>query len=181
MKQDGGQLGGIVEADEAFIGGHRRLARKNADKTSVIGIVQRGGRIRAEQKQDTQTHTLLKMLKDNVKFGTRLITDDYTGYKKANRFGLFHDTINHSKQKYVNGDIHTNTIEDFWSQLKRSINGTYHSVSVKHLQSYVNECAFHYNQRYASFSSFEVLLWRLCGRLGQEDQRIPVYPVRVVS
>ena len=172
MKQGNKQLSGIVEADETFIGGKRRLARKNENKTPVIGIVERGGEVKASKVSAIQTHILLKELKDNIKFGSRLITDDFPVYKKAPRIGLFHSSINHSKGKYVEGDIYTNTIEGFWSQLKRSLDGTYHSVSAKHLQSYVDEFAFSYNQRLSGVSVFETLLFRLCEQHGQEGQRI---------
>lgn len=183
MKQDSEQLGGVVEIDEAFIGGKRRLARKNDNKTPVVGVIQRGGKIKAKATKDIETHTLLKMLRDNVKFGSRVISDDTNTYKpdKILRLGMFHDKISHSKEKYVRGDIHTNTIEGFWSQLKRSIDGTYHSLSIKHLQSYVDEASFHYNQRLSSASAFEVLLSRLCEQPDLGGQRMPVFPLKVSS
>jgi len=144
-------------------------------------MVERGGRIKLSKVPDIQTHTLLNLLRKNVKFGSRLITDDYVVYRKAPRIGLFHDKVNHSKKEYVRGDVFTNTIEGFFSQMKRSLDGTYHSVSIKHLQSYVDEFAFHYNQRFSYVSSFETLLSRLCERQGLEGQRMPVFPLKVSS
>ena len=76
-----------------------------------------------------------------------LKTDEYRGYTGIDTLGYKHETVNHGEKEYVNGDTHTNTIEGFWSQLKRSINGTYHFVSPKYLQQYVNEFAYRYNRR----------------------------------
>lgn len=166
MKQGGDKLSGVIEADETYIGGKRRLSCKYDNKEAVMGIVKRGGQIKTKRIPNSQTHTLLKMLKDNVSFGSRVITDDNSAYKpnKIMRIGMFHDKICHLKKKYAVRDIHTNTIEGFWSQMKRSIDGTYHSVSSKHLQSYVDEFSYYYNQRFAGVSVFENLLSRLCGK-----------------
>jgi transposase len=76
-----------------------------------------------------------------------LYSDELAVYRYAPKFGYRHRKVNHGKKEYVRGDIHTNTIEGFWSQLKRSIVGTHHSVSRKHLQKYVNEFSFRYNHR----------------------------------
>lgn len=183
MKQDSDKLNGTIEADEAYIGGRKKgiTGRGAIGKTPVIGMVQRGGKVKAKQVSDVQTHIVIKELKDNIQFGSRLITDDYTIYKKVGRIGLFHDSINHLKGKYVNGDIHTNTIEGFWSQLKRSIDGTYHAISPKHLQSYVDEFAYHWNSRSFSTSVFHNLLSRLCGLPYSRGYKMPVCRVPVVS
>jgi len=183
MKQDNFKLGGIVEADETYIGGRKKGKRGWGDKTPVMGIVQRGGKIKSKQISDSQTHTLLGMLRDNVKIGSRVITDDTQTYKpnKITRLGMLHDKITHSKGEYVKGDIYTNTIEGFFSQMKRSFDGTYHSISSKHLQSYVDEFAFRYNLRFASVSVFEALLLRLCELPYQGGQKMPAYPLRVSS
>ena len=176
MKQDNNKLSGTIEADETYFGG-RGHKRGHSGKIPVMGIVQRGGKIKTKQVEDISTYSLLKELKGNVKFGSRVITDDSSSYKpnKVMRIGMFHDTINHSKEQYVKGDIYTNTIEGAFSQLKRSIDGTYHSISAKHLQSYVDEFAFHYNQRLSSVSSFETLISRLCGQHGSGDYKMPVF------
>lgn len=177
MKQDDYKLSGIVEADETYIGGKRRMSIKNTNKSAVMGIAKRGGQIKTKHIPNNQTHTLLKMLKDNVQFGSRVITDDASAYKpnKIMRIGMFHDKICHSKKEYVKGDIYTNTIEGFFSQMKRSIDGTYHSVSSKYLQSYVDEFSYYYNQRFAGISVFQNLLFRLCGQHGLGGQRIDVF------
>ena len=174
MKQNSDKLSGVIEADETYIGGRRNQAGKFANKGIVMGAVQRGGQIRTKHIPDTESNTLLKMLRSNIKFGSRVITDDTSSYKpnKVNRIGMTHDKICHSKREYVKGDIYTNTIEGFFSQLKRSINGTYHSVSLKHLQSYVDEFSYHYNHRSACFHD---LLFRLCGKQGLAGQRIAIF------
>jgi len=176
MKQGGDKLDGTVEADETYIGGRKKGKRGYSEKIPVMGMVQRGGKIKLNKVSDNSTYSLLKELKENVRFGSKVITDDAGAYKgklKLMRLGLFHKVINHSKQKYVKGDIYTNTIEGFFSQLKRSMDGTHHHVSPKHLQSYVDEFAFHYNQRLSSVSAFETLLSRLCGQQGSTGGKIP--------
>lgn len=177
MRQDNRKLDGVVEADTTYMGGRNKGKCGFGEKSPVMGVVQRGGEIKSKQIPDSQTQTLLKMLRDNVKIGSRVITDDTPTYwpNKITRLGLLHDKINHSKEEYVKGDIYTNTIEGFFSQMKRSIDGTYHSISVKHLQSYVDEFAYHYNQRFASVSAFEGLLLRLCGMPYGEGQRIGIF------
>jgi len=183
MKQSDDKLSGTIEADETYIGGKRRGKRGWGEKTPVMGIVQRKGQIKSKKIPNSQTQTLLGMLRENVSFGSRVITDDTPAYKpnKIMRLGLLHDTINHSKEQYVKGDIYTNTIEGFFSQMKRSIDGTYHSVSVKHLQSYVDEFAFRYNHRFSDVSVFETLLSHLCGQHGLGGQRIGIFQEVKVS
>jgi hypothetical protein len=92
-----------------------------------------------------------------------LCTDEFNVYRYAPKFGYKHRKVNHGRKEYVRGDIHTNTIEGFWSQLKRSINGTHHSVSHQHLQKYVDEFAFRYNHR-----AFEAIFPVLADRLGMQ-------------
>jgi predicted RNA-binding Zn-ribbon protein involved in translation (DUF1610 family)/transposase-like protein len=181
MSQSGDKLSGVVEADETYIGGKKKgiTGRGAIGKTPVIGMVQRGGVVRSKSVSDVQTHIVIKELKDNVQFGSRLITDDYPIYKKVGRIGLFHDSINHSKEQYVKGDIHTNTIEGFWSQMKRSMDGTYHAVSAKHLQSYVDEFAYYYNNRFSGGSVFHDLLYRLCNKPYLRGYRIGLSLVKV--
>jgi hypothetical protein len=117
------------------------------------------------------------MLHDNVVLGSRVITDDNSAYKpnKITRLGMIHDKVNHSAKEYVRGDVYTNTIEGFFSQLKRSIDGTYHRVSLKHLNSYVEEFAYHYNSRKFSCSVFHDLLGRVVGKPYQEAEKIGLF------
>ena len=166
MAQDADLLSGEVEVDEAYIGGRRKGPRGRGakNKIPVIGMVERKGNIRVVTAEDTTRYNLHKIIKKNVKIGTRLITDDYNGYHRIDESGYKHDTINHSAYQYVLGDIHTNPIEGFWSQLKRSLRGTHHSVSPTHLQSYLDEFVWKYNRRASSEPNFEVLLGQLSKR-----------------
>ena len=175
MKQDTDKLNGIVEADETYIGGVKQLEksqRRDTGKSTVMGIVQRGGKVKSKHIPDQQTHTLLDMLAKNVKFGSHLITDENSIYRKAPRLGLFHDSIKHRDKEYVRGDIHTNTIEGYWSFIKRSISGCYVSVSPKYLQSYLDEYSYHYNHK---TSVFHDLLARLCEQHGSKGQKMPSF------
>jgi transposase len=153
MKQDEGQLGGTgktVEADETLIGGTvDRLGsgRHLENKTIVFGAVERKGEVKATVITDVKASTVMPLVRSMVKIGTDLMTDELHGYRRAPEFGFKHSAINHRKKQYVKGSVHTNTIEGFWSQLKRSLNGTYHSVSPKYLQTYVDEFAYRYSKR----------------------------------
>jgi transposase len=145
---DGG-LSNIVEVDETYVGGKKRGSRgRGAEgKSPVIGITERGGEIRAFVSQDVKSSTVLPLIKKHVKRGSTVMTDEYGIYNRVSLHGYAHQTVNHGRKEYVRGSAHTNSIEGFWGQLKRSINGTYHSVSAKYLQQYVNEFSYRYNLR----------------------------------
>lgn len=147
--QDGEPLDTIVEADETYVGGRRKGTRgRGAEgKTPVIGIVERGGEVKAIVSENTKAAMIEPFITANVQQGTKLMTDEYRSYSRISLHGYHHQTVNHGAKQYVMGDVHTNTIEGFWSQLKRSINGTYHSVAPKYLQNYVDEFAYRYNLR----------------------------------
>jgi len=149
MKQGEVKLSGVLEADETYIGGYKKGDKAGHQKMSVIGVVERGGGVRTKYVDKVHTSSILEHIGKNVESGSTLYSDEYPVYKKVKRMGLFHDSVVHSKKEYGRGVIHTNTIEGFWSQMKRSINGTYHSVSSKHLQSYVDEFAWRYSERFS--------------------------------
>lgn len=157
---DGQPLKKVVEADETYIGGKQKgkRGRGAAKKTPVVGIAERDGEVRAIVTGDTKSSTVLPLIEANVKQGARVITDEYPVYQKITLYGFRHRTINHRSGEYVRGSIHTNTIEGFWSQLKRSINGTYHAVSPKYLQRYVDEFAYRYNHRHSQQHLFRALV-----------------------
>ena len=141
--------------DETYMGGKRKggTGRPMAGdkvKTAVVGIVERKGRVRALVADDVKGSTLLGMVKEHVLPKTTVFTDElnaYHGISHMNR-GYDHKRINHSEKVYVVGDIHTNTVEGFWSLIKRGIGGVYHSVGRNYLQSYLNEYSFRYNRRF---------------------------------
>ena len=162
MSQDGPRLTGTVEADETYVGGSRKgsaRGRSTDTKTPVIGVVERGGSVRASVSKRVHGGALATHILRNVESGAKLVTDDFAAYKYMDRH-YDRKVINHSARIYVRGDIHTNTIEGFWSQLKRSIRGTYHSVSRQHLQAYVDEFAYRYNHRFSGVPMFLLLLGR---------------------
>lgn len=141
------KLDGIVEMDETFIGGKRNSKERFDNKTPVVGAVERKGEIVVKATQDASSTTLQRLMREHVQIGTTLYTDEWSGYTRAKRLGYLHETVNHRSSEWVNGLVHTNTIEGFWSQLKRSLHGTYHFVSPKYLQSYLNEFSYRYNRR----------------------------------
>ncbi len=142
-------LSGTVEADETYVGGKRRgkRGRGAAGKTPVVGIVERNGRVVGKVAANTKRSTVQPMIERHLATESEIMTDEWWAYSKLNEAGYKHDTVNHGRKEYVRGKVHTNTIEGFWSQLKRSISGTYHAVSPKYLQFYVNEFAYRYNHR----------------------------------
>lgn len=152
------QLVGEVEADETWIGGkdknkhwHKRSHAQGphlSDKTMVIGAISRKGSVVARMIEETGFDTLKSFVRESVSDKVTLVaTDENPGYRNLKREGLPHEKVNHSKHEYVRGNVHTNTIEGFWSLLKRGIVGNYHQVSRDYLPLYVNEFAFRYNNR----------------------------------
>ena len=148
-------LNGIVEADETYIGGKEKnkhskkkshAGRGAAGKTAVFGLVERNGRVVARVVDNTKADTLFDLFKKHVAKDATVYTDEFTSYDGLNKLGYEHGRVNHSAGKYVDGSAHTNTIESVWNSLKKSIVGIYHSVSVKHLQRYVNETVFRLNE-----------------------------------
>lgn len=148
MSQNGtiGGSGSILEADETYMGGVRRHGKSVRGKTPVMGVVERGGEIRAIVVDSAGVRRTKAFLKDAVTPNSELHTDEARIYIWTNK-EMTHKTVNHSLGEYARGHVTTNTIEGFWGQLKRSIHGTYHSVSSQHLQLYVDEFAFRYSHR----------------------------------
>ncbi len=151
--------GSAVEMDETYVGGKRKnkhgnrgmRGRDNDEKTPVFGIVERGGkgRVMAFVTPDVKSSTIFPIISERVLPQSIVYTDDYPIYDKlgvhANCYD--HRRIQHAQKIYVMGDVHTQTIEGFWSLVKRGIGGVYHSVSRKYLQTYLNEYTFRYNRR----------------------------------
>jgi len=147
-------LGGVIEMDETFVGGRAPAGTKKYDsKTPVIGIRQRGGELRFFKAEDVTSGTLAKYIQENIDpAGVEMfVTDEWAGYPKAmiasGIHGSKHETIKHKDRVYVDGDVHTNTVESAFSLLKRGIIGSWHKVSAKHLPAYLNEMTFRFNRR----------------------------------
>lgn len=147
MLESRSPLSGVVETDETYIGGRQRGGKGVRDKEVVFGLVERDGNVKAEHVRSAGARVLLPRIRDGVQIGTTIYSDQAQVYKTLHRIGYFHDSVNHSIGEYGRGIVHTNTIEGFWSQLKRSIDGTYHCVSAKYLQLYLNEFVYRYNHR----------------------------------
>lgn len=165
MDEDTGKLKGIVEADETYMGGKRKgkRGRGAAGKTPIVGLVERGGNVKAKVVGVVTTASAFGNINKNVERGATVYTDELPVYNYCGGYGYKHEVINHGRKEYVRGACHTNTIEGFWSQLKRSIDGTHHSVSRKYLQRYVNEFSYRYNRRASKTPMFS-LLSALVGR-----------------
>ncbi len=153
-------LTGEVEVDETYIGGTRqgKRGRGASGKSKVVGAVQRNGKVIASVVPDVKRHSLAPFIARNVSSKATLYTDEFPSYDTMTRFGYNHKRIEHHDKVYVNGNIHTNSIEGFWSLVKRGITGVYHSVSPKYLQSYINEYSFRYNNRKAESPMFKIFL-----------------------
>jgi transposase-like protein len=147
---------GQVEIDETFVGGKSRNMHKTRrereitgtggkDKTAVMGILERGGRVRTRVIANRRKSLLQKIVKENVKAGSQIFTDALKSYEGLDS-EYTHEFVDHGIE-YVKGHVHTNGMENFWSLLKRSLNGTYVQVAPYHLFRYVDEEAFRYNQR----------------------------------
>ena len=155
-------LEGIVEVDETFVGGlakNKHIGKRGkgrgtggigSGKTPVVGAVERGGEVVARSTSSVDSATLKNFVREHVSHQAQLlVTDQWVGYRGLDA-EYVHAIINHSKGEYVRDDAHTNTIEGFWSLLKRQIYGIHHWVSPKHLDQYVGEATWRYNRREAS-------------------------------
>lgn len=160
--EDGGLFKGIVEIDETYVGGKKanhskkkRDARRNdqqqvtgyQDKQPVIGLLEREGRIKLQVVEKAHGKTIKPIIEQTVSKEATLVTDGFGGYAGLSKLYYEHQILNKEKEEYVRGKYHTNTIEGFWTLLKRGIYGQYHKVSAKYLQSYLDEFTFKYNHR----------------------------------
>ena len=189
--EDGdGPLTGTVEMDETYVGGRpryrgalkpeknqfgqtkkgRRALSHPNQKKPVFGMVTRGGQVRALATGDTKGTTLMPIIEAHILPGTMVFTDEAMMYRSLTRRGYPHKRVHHQAKVYVDGDVHTNTIEGFWSLLKKGIGGVYNAVGADYLQNYVNEYAFRYNHRKDDAPMFRTMAGRVrvvrTGRFG---------------
>lgn len=167
MSVDYGLLKGIVEVDETYIGGDRKNKHKSIrqaskikgymEKTPLLTLLERNGSIISKVLDVSTGETIRPVVLDNVEKGSVLITDGFKAYMTLEK-NYTHQIINHAQDEWGRNNIHTNTIEGFFSHLKRMIEGTHIKVSKKHLQLYVNEHSFRYVHRKIGQEMFFTIL-----------------------
>ncbi len=143
-------LKGTIEVDETYVGGRERMpvARPDAKKKQVVfGMLQRDGEVRAMHVPSASTELIVPIMKEHISSEANLMSDESGIYIKIGREYRSHQTVHHRTNEYVRGEVHTNSIEGFWSLMKRGINGIYHHVSEDHLHRYTDEYAYRYNSR----------------------------------
>jgi transposase-like protein len=167
-------LTGAVEVDESYVGGkhkNRHVSQRakargknhgggHADKVMVLGAMQRGGSVRFQvERRDATSVVLGAFIAENVDDEKATIyTDSHPSYRSLSKTGFAHEVVDHSEDEWVRADVHTNTVESVWSLLKRSIVGSYHQLSAKHLESYLDEIAFKFNNRRNPFLFRDTLM-----------------------
>lgn len=174
LLNDLGPMVGEVEIDETFVGGldknrhaRRRVGNKShGGKTPVMGVKQRNGMVKARPVANVDSFEAYRFIRQNVAPGTTIYTDGAGIYQGLGQYN--HETVNHSVGEYVRERAHTNSIESFWSMLKRGFVGTYHNMSVKHLHRYVNEFAGRANVR-----EFDTLTQMQILAVGMVGKRLP--------
>jgi transposase-like protein len=175
MQDSGGKLSGEIEVDETFIGGKARNmhaskrrekihGRGPQDKAIAFGMVERGGRVRATTVDTRKKRDLQKHVREAVEAGAAIFSDELKSYDGLDD-DYKHAVINHAIE-YVNGNVHTNTIENFWSLLKRGLHGTYVSVEPFHLFRYLDEQSFRYNYRkeFDDADRFSMVVSQIAGK-----------------
>ncbi|MEX2246452.1 MAG: IS1595 family transposase [Dehalococcoidia bacterium] len=151
MKDEGAPLlSGIVEVDEAYVGGKRKGVGQGSKKhrTMVLGAIARGGDVRFKVEKRNDRKTLHGFINSVVADDAEAIfTDDWHPYKGIADENTRHEIVNHTEKEWVRGQVHTNTVEGVWSLLKRSLIGSYHQLSAKHLPAYLDELSWRFNNR----------------------------------
>ena len=168
--------GPTVEMDETYYGGRVRGQGKGIQKRNkirVAGIVERQGKVIAKTAEQVGSQQLLDMAKEHILPDSTVYTDEALAYNHLGNMGYQHKRIHHSAKVYVMGDIHTNTIEGFWSLVKRGIGGVYHAVGSAYLQTYLDEYAYRYNRRNMGNLIFMSILAEVSKRARRDAKEAP--------
>lgn len=164
MADDGDPFKNIVEADETHVGGKGYNKRyvphfQEKQKEILMGILERGGKIHLRHIPNTGKWTMLKNIKENATLTATIYTDQLPGYHQLSKYGYNHSWVNHKETYVIKGtDIHTNSIEGFWSIFKRGVSGVYTHISPKYLQNYADEYGFRYGNRHLEGGMFYEML-----------------------
>ncbi len=177
MAEDLDPFAGPVEADETYVGGKRpgRRGRGAAGKAVVQGIVQRKGKILASVVPNVKAATLIPNIEARVLPASMVYTDELASYNSLEKKGFAHERVHHAAQVYVRGSAHTNTIEGFWSLVKRGLDGVNHQVGHNKLQGYLDSYTFRWNHRDDERPMFEAIATRTAKvRDGQQGVYAPI-------
>jgi transposase len=157
-----GKMRGHVEADEHYQGGKRPGVRGRGarGKTKIFGLAQRGGEIRTFVVDNVQRNTLMPLIEQNVEKGSRITTDEFLSYNAVGE-KYDHGVVRHGRKEFVNGDDHTQNVENFWGSFKRSVKSTHIHISKKHASKYLGEFAFRYSNRNTPELMFSLALARI--------------------
>lgn len=149
MGDDGSMLSGEVEVDEMYVhpDTEKRSTAKAYQSQTVFGMVERGGRAKAKHVKSAGVRVLTPEIQQGVKRGATIYSDQARVYDKLDVHGYPHASINHGINRYVDGNIHTQNVENLWSNMKRGIKGVYRHVDAQYLQAYIDEYAFRYSHR----------------------------------
>lgn len=171
MAEDIALEGSSVEVDETYMGGKAKWRKNRAPtkrgrgasgKTIVAGLVERRGRVVARVVPDVSAGTLIPLVREKVLPSSTVYSDELPSYNPLGGLGYVHKRIHRAAKVYVKGDTHTNSVEGFWSLVKRGISGVHHAVSQKYLQTYLDEYSFRYNRRQSETPMFAAILARAC-------------------
>jgi transposase-like protein len=172
MNETGKPMNGHIEVDETYIGGrHSGPPGRGAEgKTPVVGLIHRDeGQVNATVTKDVKARTIMPIIWNNVPRTTEntIHTDEFATYNYVQKLGYTHGVVQHGKGEYAVGINHVNTVEGFWSLVKRGINGVYHAVSPKYLQTYLNEYQFRYNHRKSATPMFSLMMNQVQAKAGR--------------
>jgi transposase-like protein len=175
---EGSLFTGTVEVDETYIGGRYDPRRKRAryEKPAVVGLIERGnsGRVRTMRLNTVSKATLVGTILQNTDESAHIMTDEHAGYKSVGTVRK-HESVNHIKEEWVRGNVHTNSIENYWSLFKRGLIGSFHQVSVKHLERYMAEFDYRFNNR-KDVDIFIKTIARMCGISPMQYKQLTANP-----